>query len=125
MDKSRYYLEKKANRGFRGYPVVTVAFYGPTDVFASKVAVAIVRSQGEEGEVLARFFSEESDVRFDETIGGQVLAVIQSQAVQSVVMPDQIIGCPHEEGIDYAEGTHCPKCPFWAGRDRWTGPRLQ
>jgi hypothetical protein len=30
---------------------------------------------------------------------------------------------PHEEGIDY-EGATCPACPFWAGRDRWTGTRL-
>jgi hypothetical protein len=35
----------------------------------------------------------------------------------------RIIGCPHEEGIDY-EGATCPACPFWAGRDRWTGKRL-
>jgi hypothetical protein len=27
----------------------------------------------------------------------------------------------HEEGIDYPEGEACPRCPFWAGRDRWTG----
>jgi hypothetical protein len=44
MGKSRYYLEKKAKRGFRGYPVATIAFYGPTADFASKVVVAIFRS---------------------------------------------------------------------------------
>ncbi|HEV2729375.1 MAG TPA: hypothetical protein VGV15_05030 [Terriglobales bacterium] len=124
MGKSRYYLEKKAKSGFRGYPVATIAFYGPTDHFASKVVVAIFRSQTEQSEVLERFFSEESDVRFDDTTGSQVLAVIESHAVQSVVMTDRIIGCPHEEGIDYPEGTPCPQCPFWAGRDRWTGERI-
>ena len=35
-------LEKKARRGFRGYPVATLAFYGPNDERASKVAVGIV-----------------------------------------------------------------------------------
>ena len=35
-------------------------------------------------------------------------------------MTGQIIGYPHEEGIDY-EGVTCPACPFCAGRDRWTG----
>jgi hypothetical protein len=34
---------------------------------------------------------------------------------------DRIIGCPHEEGIDYPEGTSCPECLYWEGRDRWTG----
>lgn len=30
-----------------------------------------------------------------------------------------IIGCPHEEGIDYPDGQVCPQCPFCAHRDRW------
>jgi hypothetical protein len=52
-----------------------------------------------------------------------VLAFITEAGAKSVVMTDRIIGCPHEEGIDY-EGSTCPVCPFWAGRDRWTGKRL-
>jgi hypothetical protein len=36
-------------------------------------------------------------------------------------MPDRIIGCPHEEGIDYPLGSTCPLCPFWKDKDRWTG----
>jgi hypothetical protein len=39
-------------------------------------------------------------------------------------MVDRVIGCPHEEGIDY-EGPTCPHCPYWAGRDRWTGEVIQ
>jgi hypothetical protein len=53
-----------------------------------------------------------------------VLAFIADTGAKSVVMTDRIIGCPHEEGIDY-EGSTCPHCPFWAGRDRWNGERLQ
>jgi len=56
-------LCKKTKKGFRGYPVATVAYYGPDNKRASKV----------------------------------------------------------EEGIDYPEGGICPKCPYWAYRDRWTG----
>lgn len=125
MGKSRYSLEKKSNRGFRGYPIATIAFYGPTDSLASKVVVAIFREEGGETEVLERFFSEEGiDVRFDEAAARQVLSVIESHTVQSVIMADRIIGCPHEEGIDYPEGASCPQCPFWAGRDRWIGERI-
>lgn len=124
MGKSRYHLEKQAKRGFRGYPIATIAFYGPTSDSASKVAVAIFRTEAGVPDVLERFFSEESDVRFDEAVGSRVLALVRSHAVQSVVMSDQIIGCPHEEGIDYPEGSSCPRCPFWAGRDRWTKERI-
>jgi hypothetical protein len=38
----------------------------------------------------------------------------------SVAVTDRILGCPHEEGVDY-EGRVCPQCPFWAHRNRWTG----
>jgi hypothetical protein len=117
---SRYYLEKRAKQGFRGYPIATIAFYGPTADFASKVAVGVFRTETEDPDVLERFFSEGTDVRFDKAVGEKVLSVIESHGVQSVMMTDSIIGCPHEEGIDYPEGTSCPQCPFWAGRDRFT-----
>jgi hypothetical protein len=50
---------------------------------------------------------------------------IKENGAKSVVMTDQIMGCPHEEGVDYPDGTKCPKCPFWAIRDRFTGETIQ
>jgi len=44
-------LAKRAKRGFRGYPVATIAFYGPSAERASKVAVAIVEREGAEPEI--------------------------------------------------------------------------
>ena len=44
--------------------------------------------------------------------------------MRSVVLGDRIMGCPHEEGVDY-EGDTCPECPFWAGRDRFSGELIQ
>jgi len=114
-------LRKKSKQGFQGFPVATVAYYGPDEARASKVAVAIVMSEGADPESLERWFSEVSDVRADPKINEDVLHFLQQHGVKSVVMPDRIIGCPHEEGIDYAEGENCPRCPYWAGRDRFTG----
>ena len=114
-------LKKKARRGFRGYPVATVAFYGPDDTHATKVAVGIVAAEGAQVEALERWFAEERDVRSDPAIERAILDFIQRHGVKSVVMTDRIIGCPHEEGVDYPEGQACPRCPFWAHRDRWTG----
>ncbi len=114
-------LQKKARRGFRGYPVATVAFYGPDDTHATKVAVGIVAAEGAQAEALERWFAEDRDVRSDPAIGRAILDFIQRHGVKSVVMADRIIGCPHEEGVDYPDGQACPRCPFWAHRDRWTG----
>jgi len=117
-------LTKKARRGFRGYPVATIAFYGPDARRATKVAVGIVRSEGGEPDPLERWFVEEGDIRKSPSVLEEVLELIEREGVRSVVMSDGIIGCPHEEGTDYPEGEVCPMCPFWANRDRWTGDLL-
>ena len=117
-------LRKKAKRGFRGYPIATVAFYGPDDRRASKVTVGIVADESGEVVGLERWFAEEADVRSDRDIGEAIEAFIRSRNVRSVVMGDRIIGCPHEEGIDYPEGQACSECPYWAGRDRFSGERV-
>ena len=123
--KSQSPLKKKSRRGFRGYPVATVAFYGPDDKRASKVAVGIVASEGAHADPLERWFSEDGDVRKDPAIGRQILEFTQQHGAKTVVVTDGIIGCPHEEGIDYPDDEVCPACPFWAHRDRWTGETIQ
>ena len=119
--RSKSQLAKRAKRGFRGYPVATVAFYGPTAERASKVAVGIVVREGAEPDIMERWHSEERDLRYDEEIGFGISAFLRQHGVLTVMMADRIIGCPHEEGIDYPEGKSCPECPYWSGRDRWSG----
>lgn len=119
--RDRSPLERKARRGFRGYPVATVAFYGPDDQRASKAAIGIVAAEGAEADPLERWFCDDGDARTDRVIAEQALRFIQEQGARTVVVADRIIGCPHEEGVDYPEGRVCPRCPFWAHRDRWSG----
>lgn len=116
-------LKKKARRPFRGYPAATVAYYGPDDQRASKVAVGIILEEHAEPAFMERWFSLAGDVRTDPAIQGEILQFIETHGVKSVALTDVIIGCPHEEGIDYPEGQVCPKCPFWADRARWAGLR--
>ena len=116
-------LGKKARKSFRGYPVATIAFYGPDNKKATKVAVAIVLAAEQEPAELRRWLSDDRDVRTDPEIATEILTFIDGAGVKTVAMADRIIGCPHEEGIDY-KGETCPRCPYWAGRDRWTGEML-
>lgn len=117
-------LRSKAKSGFRGYPIATLAFYGPDRSRASKVAVGIIVDESNDPVELNRWYSQDTDVRSDPTIGAQIEQFIREHGVRSVVMTDEIIGCPHEEGVDYHEGEACPRCPYWANRDRFTGERL-
>lgn len=118
-------LRKRAKKGFRGYPVATIAFYGPTAQQATKVAVGIVTREGAEPDIMERWYGEDRDLRSDEETGFQISAFIKEHQALSVVMVDRIIGCPHEEVVDYPEGQACPHCPYWHSRDRFTGELIQ
>lgn len=120
LERAPKRLTKKAKRG---YPVATVALYGPNNVVATKVAVGIVPAEGAGASELRRWLSDGPDIRLDAGIAAEVLPFVEDAGALSVMMTDRIIGCPHEEGVDY-EGPTCLVCPFWAGRDRWTGRRL-
>lgn len=112
-------LEKRARKGFRGYPVGTVAFYGPDNKHASKVVAAIVLGEEREPSELQKWFAAGLDVRVDPRVGREVTAFLRQHGARSVVVTSGIFGCPHEEGVDYPAGTTCPYCPFWADRDRF------
>ena len=116
-------LEKKARRGQRGFPVATVAFYGPDASRASKVAVGIIRNEGDPAQ-MKRWFSDTGDVRHDAAVGAEIIEFIEEHGAKTVAMSPGIMGCPHEEGIDYPDGEVCPECPYWANRDRWSGEVL-
>jgi len=117
-------LSKKARKGMRGYPVATIAFYGPNLSRATKVAVGILRSDNAGVEDLRAWNVDRGDIRTAPDIAREVLEFIAEHEVRSVVMTDGIIGCPHQEGIDY-EGEWCPVCEFWHGRDRFTGQMVR
>ena len=50
-------LAKKAKRGFRGYPVGTLACYGPDDRRASKLVAAIIEAEGGQGSEMQKWYS--------------------------------------------------------------------
>jgi len=113
-------LSKKVKKGFRGYPIATIALYGPTDKKATKLVVGIVMQENGDAEQMKKWYSDD-DVMKEPNVFEEVLEFIQTNGAKTVGMLDRIVGCPHEEGIDYPEGLSCPLCPFWAGRNRWSG----
>lgn len=102
-----------------GYPLATIAFYGPDNRYASKVVVGVKPREEGTISVLERWFADNLDVRRDPGIGREIQEFLRLHRVRSAVMAEGIIGCPHEEGVDYPEGEECPECPFWKGKDRF------
>jgi len=90
----RKWLEKKTKRGMRGYPVGTIAFYGPDNRRATKVAVGIIPAPRSELAEMRRWFAEAGDVRVDETVFAEIVTFLREHKVQSVAMTEKILGCP-------------------------------
>jgi hypothetical protein len=95
-------------------PVATIAYYGPDDKTPTKVAVGIPRRFEEDPIALKRWVG--ADVTRNLAVQKEIAEFIKSYNVKSVVITEGIIGCPHEEGIDFPTGQDCPFCPYWKGK---------
>src|ERR1700737_4141489 len=91
----RKWLDKKNKLGFRGYPIGTIAFYGPDTQRASKVAVAVIVAPDTEAVALRRWFAERGDVRNEAAIFEEIAQFLRSHEVHSVAMVEEMMGCPH------------------------------
>jgi hypothetical protein len=101
--------------------MATIACYGPTPQQATKLVASIVPRQGAEPTAHHTWTTLAGDVREDPATRDQVVAFIKAHDVRGTVTAPRLLGCPHQEGLDYPEGEECPRCPAWAGVDRWTG----
>ncbi len=117
--RNKKQLTKRTRRGDKGFPKATIAFYGPDNEKATKVVCGIIKTKGSDAGPLKKWFTK-TDIRKSEKVIAEVLLFIEEQQAQTVLMADRIIGCPHEEIVDYPEGEYCPECPFWKNRDRMT-----
>ena len=98
-------LRKKAKKGLRGWPLATIAFYGPNLSQATKAAVGIIPSENADAEEIHDWHVLHGDIREDVSIGQEIVEFIKEHSALSVVMTDGIIGCPHqEESITTANG---------------------
>ena len=68
IERARKRLSKRAKKGFRRWPLATVALYGPDDSTATKLTVGIVPAEDAEATDLRRWFSkEQTDIRDDQS----------------------------------------------------------
>jgi hypothetical protein len=101
--------------------VGTIAAYGPDTTLATKLVVSVLDRTGRDETLAMRTWTTQAvDVRHDPTIAADVAAFLREFGVKQSIGADRVIGCPHEESIDYPMGRTCPLCPFWAGIDRFT-----
>jgi hypothetical protein len=116
-DKEKHGIRKQGPASPRQaapqYPVGTVAYYGPDDKTVTKVVAGIVASEEAEP-IIQRWLGPK--VSTDPKVLAEMAVFFGSHGVHRVAVTDGLLGCPHEEGIDFPEGQECPFCPFWRGK---------
>lgn len=93
------------------FPIGTIAYYGPDDKTVNKIVAAVLPDEHTNPKIKKWIGNE---VAQNQKTAAEIGKFFQDQQVTNIVMTEGIIGCPHEEGIDYPVGESCPDCPFWA-----------
>ena len=94
----------------KDFPIGVLAYFGPDDKQISKVVAVIIPDKINSPQYKSwKTESFETDTKVAKEIGQYFL----EHMVKEVVMTDGVVGCPHDEGVDYPTGQPCPYCPFW------------
>ena len=105
---------RQSPRSAPRYPIGSVAFYGPDGTRATKLVASVIRRPGNDHPSAMRTWKSDGlDLRTDPLIAVEVEEFLRQHRVRETIAADRMLGCPHEEGVDYPMGRACPQCPFW------------
>ena len=96
------------------YPFGVMAYYGPDDQTVEKI-IAIVLPDQESDPKLKIW--QGPKIAEDTQTAAEIGKFFQEHKVSEVTMTEGIVGCPHDEGVDFPIGESCPYCPFWSEQE--------
>jgi hypothetical protein len=82
VDKAKKRIAKQVQKGFKGYPQITIEYFGPSVDFANQVKVTFLL--GSEKEPQEQKLSCEQDARYDETIQSVLVKIIERSDANTV-----------------------------------------
>jgi hypothetical protein len=103
---------RKTIEGKDHFPIGVLAYFGPDNEKITKVVAVILQTKTSSPCVKSW---KTHDFRTDSVVAKEIGQFFLEKSVSEVVMTDGVVGCPHDEGIDFPVGEACPHCPFWAG----------
>ena len=83
LDKSTKRIAKRVKKGFRGYPQVSLAYFGESTNYATEVVIGFISEEGAAAQ--EQKLTSKSDVRKDETIQTTILKVIERADAKTVL----------------------------------------
>jgi hypothetical protein len=88
LDKSQKRINKRVKRGFHGYPMISIQYFGPTEVLATKVEVGFIEQKN--AEPMLETFNSETDIRQDETVQTTIIKIIDRVDAKTVTLDDKV-----------------------------------
>jgi hypothetical protein len=88
VDKAKKRIAKQVKKGFHGYPLVSLAYFGKTPDSASEVVISYTEEEGAEPQ--KQTFASGGDAREDETIQSTLLKIIERADAKTVTEIDGI-----------------------------------
>jgi hypothetical protein len=88
LDKSQKRINKRVKRGFHGYPIISIEYFGPSEALATKVEVGFIEQ--ENAETMLETFNSETDIRQNETVQTTIIKIIDRVDAQTVTLEDAV-----------------------------------
>ncbi|WP_373097475.1 hypothetical protein [Zhongshania sp.] len=88
VDKARKRIAKQGRKGFHGYPLISLAYFGKTSDIASEVVISFVMEEGDTPQ--EQKFHCEHDAREDETIQSTLVKIIERANAATVTEIDGV-----------------------------------
>ncbi|MFT6269790.1 MAG: hypothetical protein ACJAVV_002617 [Alphaproteobacteria bacterium] len=88
VDKAKKRLAKQVKKGFKGYPLIAIEYFGDEPDCATQVVVQFTLEEG--SDVQEERFSSQADAREDETIQTALIKIIDRAGANSVMQTDGV-----------------------------------
>lgn len=83
IDKAKKRIAKQVKKGFKGYPQITLEYFGASSDCATEVAIRFTQELGAPEQ--EQRFASEADVREDEVIQTALVKIIERADASSVL----------------------------------------
>jgi len=83
VDKAKKRIAKQVKKGFKGYPLISIAYFGKDEQLATEVVMSFTLEEGAQAQ--EERFESKGDAREDEVIQTTLIKVIDRANACSVV----------------------------------------
>ncbi|PAR45005.1 hypothetical protein CGT95_17415 [Vibrio metoecus] len=91
VDKAKKRILKRVQKGFKGYPKISLEYFGKTTDLATEVVITFLPEENAEPQI--QRFTSDKDAREDEAIQSVLLKIIERAEAATVLEKQEISVC--------------------------------